>query len=240
LSTAPLVAVLALQDLDTAIDRHQHRRAHLPERAALAAIDQEAARLRSAAAEVTEVRDPMVERQAALEADLGATEERAAAVSRRLYGGEVSASRELQALAADIDGLKARASELEDQVLEVMEEREPLDTRLNDLSTELAGLEQRRQGLAADLAVSEAAVDEQLGDLGRQREAAVRAVPPELVATYDRLRGRLGGVAVARLVGGHCDGCHLTLPAAELDRIRHLPDSEVVTCDQCGRILVRG
>jgi hypothetical protein len=44
---------------------------------------------------------------------------------------------------------------------------------------------------------------------------------------------------VARLVGNHCDGCHLTLPSMELDRIRHLAEREVVTCDQCGRILVR-
>jgi predicted nucleic acid-binding Zn-ribbon protein len=240
LSTSPLDAVLALQDLDTAIDHGRHRRAHLPERAELAAIDNQAAGLRSAAADVTGVRDQIADRQAALEADLAATEERAASVSRRLYGGEVSASRELQALAADIEALKARASALEDQVLEVMEEREPLDARLGELSTELAGLEQRRQGLAAALATSEAAIDEQLADLDRRREAAARAVPSDLGATYDRLRARLGGVAVARLVGSHCDGCHLSLPAAELDRIRHLPDREVVTCDQCGRILVRG
>jgi predicted nucleic acid-binding Zn-ribbon protein len=45
---------------------------------------------------------------------------------------------------------------------------------------------------------------------------------------------------VARLVGNHCDGCHLTLPSMELDRIRHAPETEVFTCDQCGRILVRG
>jgi predicted nucleic acid-binding Zn-ribbon protein len=239
LSTSPLEALLALQDLDTAIDQHRHRRAHLPERAELVAIDQEAASLRSAAAKVTEVRDPIAERQAALEGDLSATEERAAAVTRRLYGGEVSASRELQALAADIDALKARASVLEDQVLELMEEREPLDDRLSHLSTELAGLEQRRRGLTAALATSEAAVDEQLSDLAGRRDAAARAVPGDLGATYDRLRAGLGGVAVARLVGSHCDGCHLTLPAVELDRIRHLPDGEVVTCDQCGRILVR-
>jgi uncharacterized protein len=239
LSTSPLDALVALQDLDTAIGRHRHQRAHLPERAELAEIDQQAAGLRSAAAEIMPVRDRMAERQAELEGDLAATEERAAAVSRRLYGGEVRASRELQALAADIDGLEARASALEDQVLELMEEREPLDTRLGNLSSELAALEQRRRGLAAALATSEAAVDQQLGDLDRRREAAARVVPADLAATYDRLRARLGGVAVARLVGNHCDGCHLTLPAAELDRIRHLPDGEVVTCDQCGRILVR-
>ena len=72
-----------------------------------------------------------------MEAELAATEERAAAVNRRLYGGEVSASRELQAMAADVEALKARASVLEDQVLELMEEREPLDAQLALLTGQL-------------------------------------------------------------------------------------------------------
>jgi hypothetical protein len=40
-------------------------------------------------------------------------------------------------------------------------------------------------------------------------------------------------------VAGSCSGCHLTLPAMEVDRIRKAPADEVITCDQCGRILVR-
>ena len=70
------------------------------------------------------------------------------------------------------------------------------------------------------------------------RAEAAAPIPPELLATYDRLRARLDGVAVARLVGNHCDGCHLTLPAMELDRIRHLARARWSTCEQCGRILV--
>ena len=49
----------------------------------------------------------------------------------------------------------------------------------------------------------------------------------------------LGGVGAARLVGPSCTGCHLTLPAQELDRIRREPPDALVFCDQCGRILVR-
>ncbi len=89
------------------------------------------------------------------------------------------------------------------------------------------------------MAQAEAAIDAELADLGRRRAELAELVPDDLRATYDRLRARLGGVAVARLVGNHCDGCHLTLSAVELDRIRHLPDTELVTCDHCGRILVR-
>jgi predicted nucleic acid-binding Zn-ribbon protein len=231
---------VALQELDTAADQLRHRRAHLSERAELTAVEREAAPLRSAVSEASWARDEIAARQTGLEADLAATEGRAASVNRRLYGGEVTASRELQALAVDAETLKARASALEDQVLELMEEREPIDARLADLDGRLAALDERRYTAAAALAAGEAVIDRDLGDLDRRRQDVASSVPDDLLATYDRLRARLGGVAVAHLVGNRCDGCHLTVPALELDHIRHLPEGEVATCEQCGRILVRG
>ncbi len=231
--------LLALQDLDTGLDQRRHRRSHLPERAELAAIDREAAELAATTAEATVGRDEIAGRQAAVEAELATTEERMASVNRRLYGGEVRASRDLQALAADVETLKGRASSLEDEVLELMELREPFETRLAAVSARTAALAERRLVTAEALALSEATVDEELDRLAKQRADAAASVPAELLGTYDRLRARLDGVAVARLVGNHCDGCHLTLPSMELDRIRHLAEREVVTCDQCGRILVR-
>jgi predicted nucleic acid-binding Zn-ribbon protein len=238
-TSADLDALLALQDIDTALQQHRHRRAHLPERAELTAIDQETAQLGRDVREIGAARDEIGGRQAAVEADLATAEARAAAVNARLYGGEVRASRELQAMVADVESLKARASALEDQVLELMELREPHDVRLASLSAQLDALTARRTAVAAALVVSEAAADEELARLEEARAAAATSVPVALLSTYDRLRAELDGVAIARLVAGRCDGCHLTLPAMELDRIRHLPPGEVGTCDQCGRILVR-
>ena len=74
--------------------------------------------------------------------------------------------------------------------------------------------------------------------LSAQRPKTADAVPQQLLGTYERLRARLSGVAVARLIGGRCDGCHLTLPAVELDRIRHESAGTLEYCEQCGRILV--
>jgi uncharacterized protein len=239
LTASELEALLALQALDTGIDQRRHRRSHLPERAELAALHRQAAELSAVAAEVTSARDEIAGRQARIEADLAATEERATSLNRRLYGGEVRASRDLQALAADIEVLKGRASGLEDQVLELMEQREPMDQRLAELSGQIAAIEARARSAAATLASSEASIDKELARLDGERTAAAAAIPPDLLNQYDRLRARLDGVAVARLVGNHCDGCHLTLSAMELDRIRHLPEREVISCEQCGRILVR-
>jgi uncharacterized protein len=72
-----------------------------------------------------------------------------------------------------------------------------------------------------------------------ERADIAAAVDAELLERYEGLRHDLGGIAVARLVGTNCGGCHLTLSAVELDRIRHQPDDVVVLCEECGRLLVR-
>ena len=238
MSTDDLQALLDLQHADTHADQLNHRRETLPERAALVDIDHRIGLAGVARAKALTARDLVAEKQCELETDLAASEDRAAAVSRRLYSGEVSASRELQAMAADVEALRARSSELEDSILEVLEELEPLDKRLSETETALAVLGTERQAAASALAAAESVVDAEISQVESERAQIAPRVPEPLLRTYEQLRSRLGGVAVSRLVGSRCDGCHLTLPATELDRIRHLPAGEMVTCDQCGRILV--
>jgi uncharacterized protein len=237
-TTAPeMGALLALQDLDTHIDQERHRRAHLPERAELSDLERMATEAGAHRAGLATTLGEVVSRQVASERELKATEERAAQVTVRLYGGTVTASRELQAMSSDVEGLRRRASELEDKVLGIMEEREPLDSAVAELDTTLADLSERQNEVGDRLAKAEGEVDAILAELEAQRPAAVAAVAAPLLGAYEKLRARLGGVAVARLTGGRCDGCHLSLPAMELDRIRHQPPGSFENCEQCGRIL---
>ena len=231
-------ALLDLQALDTSIDQNRHRRATLVERSALDDLERRRQQTRAALDAAATARDEVAGRQEVLESELAGAERRSGEVSRRLYSGEVSASRELQAMSEELESLKARVSAIEDQILEVLEEREPLDALVGGHEAELAGLDAESDAATAALAKAEAAVDADIAGLEAQRKEVAVRVAPSLLPEYERLRSRLGGVAVARLVGNRCDGCHLTLPATELDRIRHLPPGELVTCDQCGRILV--
>ncbi|HMC51585.1 MAG TPA: C4-type zinc ribbon domain-containing protein, partial [Acidimicrobiales bacterium] len=85
----------------------------------------------------------------------------------------------------------------------------------------------------------EASIDAEVATEREARAALAAALPADLSAQYDRLRGRLGGIGAARLANGACTGCHLTLSAIELDRMRRAPPDAVLHCEQCGRILVR-
>ena len=93
--------------------------------------------------------------------------------------------------------------------------------------------------LQAAIADAESAIDAELASEVEQRAAPAARVDPDLLAEYERLRARLGGIGVAKLEHGTCMGCRMKLPATELDRLKHQPPDALVHCDQCGRILVR-
>src|SRR5436190_9028868 len=231
--------LLVVQEHDSAADRLRHKLETLPEKARLIEIDQALAGVDTSLAEVGSRRDEVVRRQQRHEDELASVEAKITEVDKRLYSGTVSAPRELQAMEADVASLKRHRSDIEDQVLEAMQDREPLDADVASLEQQRADLEQEAEQLRQTIAAESKDIDAQLAAELEARSAAVAGIPNDLLSQYERLRATQGGIGAARLVGGRCSGCHLTLPATELDRLRHQEPDTVVLCDQCGRILVR-
>ena len=230
--------LLTVQEHDTAIDQLEHRRTHHPLRAELSALEAEMSGLRTRRDDVGTRQAELGKRQGALERDVDVTADRLATLEKQLYAA-TGASRDLQAMSDQTDGLKRRRSQLEDQILEIMEAREPLDAEAAELDAELARRDVRAAELIAALAEDETSILAEEEQQRAAREADVAGVPDELLERYERLRARLGGVGIARLEGGRCTGCHLQLPAMEVDRIRKAGPDAVVACEECGRLLVR-
>jgi predicted nucleic acid-binding Zn-ribbon protein len=238
--TAPtsLDPLLVLQEHDSALDRLRHRRETLGEREALATAERNAAALTGRLAAARGRRDELLREEQRLDDEAQALQGKASAVERKLYSGEVSSPRELQAMQADVEQLRRLQRGLENRELELMEEREPLDVTVADLDGENAALADDLDRLRRALAAAEAEIDAE-----EARERAARAetaalIAPALVAEYDRCRARARGVGVARLVGSTCQGCHLSIPSTEVERIRKAPDGTIAHCDNCGCILV--
>jgi hypothetical protein len=235
----PLERLLEVQHHDTVIGQLRHRRAALPERAELATVDGELGALEARAKEVRVQRDELGARQAGLEQQIEASRERRSSIEKRLYGGQVAAARELQAMAEEVKHLARHIGELEDRELEIMEALEPVDGDLQAGDMARDALEGDAGRLRAAIVVAEAAIDQEIAAESQVRASVAAGVRDDLLTRYEQLRTRLGGTGAARLVGGSCSGCHLALSAMELDRVRRAPPDAVVTCDQCGRILVR-
>ncbi len=231
--------LLEVQDHDTAVDQLRHRRSSLPEQSELAGVERRLAVLEARAAEVQVGRDELAVRQAALEEQIEVSRSRRSELERRMYGGQVSAARDLQAMDDEVKHLNRHVAELEDREIEIMEALEPIDDELGTAGVDRTALRADRDRLRSAVAHAVETIDADIVSQTQARAEVAATVPPDLLARYERLRTTLAGTGAARLVGGSCSGCHLSLPAMEVDRIRKAPADEVITCDQCGRILVR-
>jgi uncharacterized protein len=231
-------SLLELQGHDSAVDRLVHRRGSLPEEARLAELGQAQAAIDQLSAEREGTLATVRREQARFEDEIDMVTRKARSEEERAVSGRVTSPKELTAIQEEVAALKRRQDVLEDQLLERMEQRETLEAEL----AELAG---RREGLLAEQAEVTKARDAALVEIDRELEserAARAAVAPgvgaELLALYDQLRARHGGVGAAALVGNTCQGCRVSISPVELAAIRKQPAEEVKRCENCRRILV--
>lgn len=157
----------------------------------------------------------------------------------RLASGS-SSPKELEQLQHELGTLGARRSELEEVELEIMMRVDVIKERITELSNEeselslaIANLEIRKENAMTVIYTD-------LEEIKRERTLAVSSIDAALLALYEKIRGTEGAIGAAPLVGNQCKGCNLTLNTIELQRIAGLPDDEVVRCEECRCILVRG
>jgi uncharacterized protein len=233
-----LDALLDLQERDTAADRLRHRLDTLEERAALVAVERRLHDLEDRLADAGTRRDSAAREEQRVDDEASGLEAKAVEVERRMYSGEVASPRELQAMQADVDQLRRHHRSLEDRELALMEHRETLDAEVAELRAAVAAAASERNRLRDALTSAEQAIDTELSIEMSARTELAATVPAELLEDYERCRSRARGVGAARLMGGTCQGCHLSIPATEAERVRRGPPGTVAHCDNCGCILV--
>lgn len=232
--------LLDLQAIDTAIAQLEHRRRSLPEHAQiLEGHKQRAALGESLVAARTLVSDLESELDKA-EADLVPVKERRARDQRRLGDGGVSDPKQLNALIDEIDHLLRRIGDLEDIQLEVMERLETATGMRDSLQQERTDVERSLRALIASRDALVADLDAQLAELLTKQQAAAAVLPADLVALYRRIAARGGGRGAAPLDGRRCGGCQLEVTATAMAQFAAAADDEVLRCEECDRILVRG
>ncbi len=243
-----LERLLVLQSHDTHLEQIRHRRENLPERSDLRSIHEGAAKLDARHEQAAAIRLERTKVQKRCEVEIATLQRKRDQEKRLLYSGEVTGVRELQAIEQEIAALTRRLEVVEDKLLEVLEELDPLNEEIASLEAQKTALEQREESLRGRLAEIEGELDSRTQEVQSLRWELAAGIPEDLKATYESLRSQLGGVGVARLDGSTCTGCHLFLSLMELDQLRKMPpegESETgrrsrgfTTCPSCGRLLV--
>lgn len=237
-SPAAQLRLLDLQAIDTSLAQLAHRRASLPE---LTVIAEATRREQALAHEAVDVETRVAELaadQRRLESEVEVVRNRRSRDEDRLTRGGVPA-KELDGLQHEVASLLRRQSALEDDLLEIMEQREQADA-------DLSAVNDRRAAVVADHGVAETdrdaaftEIDTRVRELTAERAALAADLPTDLRALYDRLRAQHGGVGAAAVRQRRCEGCHIELSGTELSNARTAAPDEVLRCENCRRILIR-
>lgn len=221
------------------MDQLSHRRATLPEHAALTEVE---ARLGTLGDEIvgaeTEASD-LARELAKAEGDVDQVRERAERDQKRLDAGQVSSPKELESLQHEIATLGRRQGDLEEVVLEIMERLESAQSRRAELGAQQDAAQAQRLELTAARDTTTGEIDGEVVQLGAQRSTQVGGLDDALVTLYEKIRAQQGGVGAAELTARRCGGCRLELNNVEIGQLRDADPDEVMRCDECRRILVR-
>lgn len=229
--------LLELAEVDAVLSRTEHRRRTLPELAEISTAEKALRAKRDAQVAVqttlTDL-DREVKRQ---EREIDAVRAREDRDRSLLTEGTVSA-KQLTDIEHELATLQRRQAALEDDLLELMERREAVDldrqragAELTKAEEELADAQRRRDETLADLETTEA----------RRRAEREKLVPEfgePLLRLYERVRAAKG-IGAALLRARRCGACRIELDRSAISRISSAAADEVVTCEECGAILVR-
>jgi len=171
-----------------------------------------------------------------LELALSSTAEKAKKIEQELYSGRIGNPKELTAMQSDVAALGRQRQRTEDEMLALMEDTERLAQDLGTLEAQRAARERELDDHLTQYRSHNRAMEDELATLQAKREAQAAEIAPELMRRYERLRERKDGLAVALVLNnGICEGCHVKIPDRLYADLQE--NSDLRTCEECGRIL---
>jgi hypothetical protein len=227
--------LLDLAELDTRIAQADAVRRHPPQAERVQAL---LARRQELSQELTTrlgARDDLRADLSRIESDVAVVDARRARDSERL--GSTSNVKEAQGLESELQSLARRKSDLEDAELEIMERLEQADAAVAEQESLIGETNAEGAALSAEAKRIVAEATATFDSATRDRAAVAGAVPADLLTFYDRVAARSSGAALLRRAT--CEGCHMVLAGTDLQALRQAAEDAVVTCPECGCILVR-
>ncbi len=147
----------------------------------------------------------------------------------------VTNNKQYDALMAEIDHLKAQKTNFENELIELMEEKESVTEAISTMESDLESLSEdlaiRREKL--EFVIEESA--EEKYSLEKQRDQIIKEIDQSILSVYNKVFEHRDGLAVVKLEGSACGGCGAHIPPQTVSEVR--ANSGMHNCGVCGRFL---
>ncbi len=235
---AMLEALLALQDIELQIVDIRRQLASRQR-----TVRHQTAKLRAAEEALGAEREEFRRSQAQMDEVDVELKSRSAHITRlRENLNTVRTNKEYAAVLSQLNNEKADVTRLEARAFELLT---GVEAKKNALAERQAAVDEEVKRLAAvesQVTQAQSSFTDRLAALERQREEAGTVLDPKALEMFNRISERYDGEVMARVIQVHprhpeylCEGCNMSLAAERANAL--LTRDDVITCDNCGRIL---
>lgn len=229
-----LISLVKLQRLDGRIVELKRAEAEGPEK--LTEVDQELNAAEDKVRQSLALEEEMKKRRRELEREIEDTDEKIKQNQVRQL--QVKTNEEYRALLKENDYLKKSNAQREDEILALMEDLERTSAENESLKV---WLEEKRETLSVKREEIEAWMAQCLKDqtpLDMERSSLVKDIPKEMERLYQRIFKARQGRAIAPIISGICQECHMQIPPQDYNELQR--NEKIMVCPHCDRILYWG
>ena len=168
-----------------------------------------------------------------LEGDIQLHEQKVSKLRDQMLGAKTN--EQYRAFQHEIEFIEKEIRAAEDRILELMSLSEPLEHNVKkaevSLSEEKQVVEREKSSARERTAVDQG----WLTGLRHERAEAVAKLPPATLLSYERIRKKWNGMAIAEAVAGRCTACQIVLRPQYMQDLKR--GDQLMFCESCGRFL---
>lgn len=168
-----------------------------------------------------------------LELDAGTRQESISRLKTQQY--ETRKNDEFRAMGNEIERYEKEVRLIEDQELELMDQAEKLRVEVSAEEKKTAATRESITRQMADLEEKTKTLEARLSELTIERSEMASKIDEDLLGKFERLFLSKGDAAIVGLDHEVCTGCHMKVTTQTAHRVKN--GKEIVSCEQCGRIL---
>ncbi|MBI5043685.1 MAG: hypothetical protein HZC10_07675 [Nitrospirae bacterium] len=226
-----LKSLIELQEIDTAIADLARQKKRLPE-----IIDEAKQSLSASQADLSNIKaiyDNLLKEKRDKERAIDDEDVKIEKLKSKT--SEIKTNEAYQALLHEIEAAKKVKSNLEDELLVVLEKAEEIKKELNTKEQKVKEEEKKFSDEESRIKADFTKVEDELNKFLKSRDEHRSRIGKDILKRYAQLFESKNGLAVAAVKNGNCLGCHMNIPPQTLTEIKK--NSKIIQCFNCSRIL---
>ncbi|MEL7568153.1 MAG: C4-type zinc ribbon domain-containing protein [Dehalobacterium sp.] len=163
-------------------------------------------------------------------------EEKQTELNRLLYAGTINNAKELESIDQQIKTLGEQLSEISDEILKMMVEKDSFEEELGKIEHGLKVEYQEFNKLKLHYNRVKLNLEQEMAALEEDKRLVLSQLDEKTLSWYRDSKDKFGGSPVAKVMENHaCSGCRTLIPITIVKETRLNLSS--VFCEHCGRML---